>query len=353
MHDAGREQADRELEIIERRIRKIFTDCGKSLQQDIVQYFSRLAERDAEMRAMLEAGQYPLPARMTAEEYYRQWRLNQYLRGQHFINLQNKCADAVANAHELAIEYTNDHTAAIYASNRNFTAFTMDLLSHGKYSAGTDFELWDEATVSRLIKNQEINLMPHYPQRLALKRGIDLSWTKKQITAQITQSIIQGHDIATMRKALQSRIVTMSDASARRAARTAVTAAENAGRLDTMEKAQDLGIKYRKRWVCTKDAKTRYSHQRLDGKVVNADELFKSPLGGYLSAPGDNSHGAKPADLYNCRCRVVTVEKSGIEPEKRQMRVKNPVTGRNEIITANNYDDWLEWVKQQKARAGA
>lgn len=348
MRDIGREHADKELEIIERRVHKIFTDCGKSLKQDIEQYFARFAERDAEMQAALAAGTYPVPADMTPEEYYRQWRLNQYLRGQHLITLQDKCAAAVANAHEIAIEYTNDRIATIYASNRNFTAFTMDLLSRGKYSAGTDFELWDEATVRRLIKNQELNLMPRYPQRLALKRGIDLSWTKKQITAQITQSIIQGHDISTMRKALQSRIVTMSDASARRAARTAVTAAENAGRLDTMTKAQELGIKYRKRWVCTKDKRTRYSHQRLDGKVVNADELFKSPLGGYLSAPGDNRHGAKPADLYNCRCRVVTVEKAGIEPEKRQMRVRNPATGRNEIITANNYDDWLEWVKQQE-----
>lgn len=347
IRDIGRESADKELERLERHIQKIFRDCGKSLQQDIADYFSHLATRDAEMKAALDAGKYPLPDGVTAEEYYKQWRLNQFMRGQRYIVLQAKCADMIANAHEQAIAYTNDCMATIYADNRNFTAFTMDLLSNGKYSASTTFTLWDASTVRRLIKNPEINLMPRYPQDRALKRGIDLSWSKKQITAQITQSIIQGHSIPRIRRELQKRIVTMGDVSARKTARTAVTAAENAGRLDTMQRASEIGIKYRKRWVCTKDSRTRYSHQRLDGKTINADELFTSPIGGKLDAPGDNRHGAKPADLYNCRCRIVTVEKSGIEAEERQMRVRNPKTGRNEIISAGDYRKWLEWVRTE------
>jgi hypothetical protein len=40
-----------------------------------------------------------------------------------------------------------------------------------------------------------------------------------------------------------------------------------------------------------------------------------------------------------------TVEKEGIEAEPRQMRVRNPETGRNELISEMTYKEWLDWKK--------
>jgi hypothetical protein len=37
-----------------------------------------------------------------------------------------------------------------------------------------------------------------------------------------------------------------------------------------------------------------------------------------------------------------TVEKDGIEAEPRMMRVRNPNTGRNEVIKAATYTEWMK-----------
>ena len=85
--------------------------------------------------------------------------------------------------------------------------------------------------------------------------------------------------------------------------------------------ASDMGIKVRKRWVATKDGRTRHAHQKLDGQTVDWDKPFKSELG-KIRFPGDPR--AKPALTYNCRCTLRTVEKPGIEAEPRKMRVQTP-----------------------------
>ena len=190
------------------------------------------------------------------------------------------------------------------------------------------------------------DLMPFYPEAKALKRGIDLAWGKKQITSAVTSGILQGKSVGKIAKDLQSRIPEMNRASAVRAARTAVTGAQNAGRMDSYEAAAKMGIKVRKRWVATKDNRTRHSHQMLDGKTVDYDEPFVSDLGSEMMFPGD-PHGAKPADLYNCRCTMRTVEKEGIEEEPRKMRVRDPKTGKNVMVNEMTYQEWERWVKSR------
>ena len=130
------------------------------------------------------------------------------------------------------------------------------------------------------------------------------------------------------------------------ASRTAATAAQNAGRQDTYEKAAAMGIEVRKRWIATKDFKTRHSHAMLDGVTVDIDKPFISELGSKMMFPGDNT-GAKAADLYNCRCTMRTVEKEGIEAEPRQIRVRDPETGRNVVVNEMTYTEWLEWVERR------
>ena len=136
----------------------------------------------------------------------------------------------------------------------------------------------------------------------------------------------------------------MSRKSALRTARTAITSAQNGGRMDSYKAASDMGIKVRKRWVATKDSRTRDAHQKLDGKTVDWDESFTSKLG-EIRFPGDPR--AKPALTYNCRCTLRTVEKPGIEAEPRKMRVRDPKTGRNVVVEEMTYEQWERWVKSR------
>jgi hypothetical protein len=43
-----------------------------------------------------------------------------------------------------------------------------------------------------------------------------------------------------------------------------------------------------------------------------------------------------------------TVEKEGVEAEPRQMRVRNPKTGKTELVSEMTYAEWEEWVKDRE-----
>src|SRR5699024_5984214 len=183
-------------------------------------YFQRFQARDTAMKKRLDAGEI-------TEEYYKQWRLNQIGRGRRFEDLRDKLAERFTDAYETAVAYVNDKTPGIYSLNRNYAAYTIE-----KEVGDVGFTLWDEDTVRRLIV-EEPDVMPYYPPERAVRRGMDLDYGKSQTTKNVTSSILQGLTVKQMADNLQERIATMSRVSAVRAARTAVTAAENAGRMDS------------------------------------------------------------------------------------------------------------------------
>lgn len=330
MDDIGHKLTDKELAALEKRIRDMYKAASDELSDVINEYFKNFKARDEKYKAMVEAGE------MT-EEHYKQWRLAQIGRGERFEVLRDDLAERVYKANEVASAYINDATPGIYSLNRNYTAYTIE-----QVAGNVGFTLWDEETVRRLLV-EEPNLMPHYPEARAVKRGIDIAYSKQQITAAVTSGILQGKAIDGIAKDLQGRIYNMEWSSAVRAARTAVTGAQNAGRQDEYEKAAAMGIKVRKRWIATKDERTRHSHAMLDGVVVDIDKPFVSALGSKMMFPGDRA-GAKAADLYNCRCTMRTVEKEGVEAEPRQIRVRD-ADGRSVLVNDMTYFEWLEWVK--------
>lgn len=282
--DYGHQLTEKELATLEKRIAKVYREARDDLNKTIKSYFESFRKRDEDMKKKVESGE-------VTEEHYKQWRLNQIGRGKRFEDLRDRMAERYTKANEMALAYVNDETPSIYSLNRNYAAYTIE-----QVSGDVGFTLWDESTVRRLILENP-DLMPFYPEAKALKRGIDLAWGKKQITSAVTSGILQGKSIGKISKDLQTRIPEMNRASAVRAARTAVTGAQNAGRMDSYEAAAKMGIKVRKRWVATKDNRTRHSHQMLDGKTVDWDEPFSSELG-EIRYPGDPR--AKPANVYNC-----------------------------------------------------
>lgn len=332
--DLGHKLTDKELEKLERRIARLYREAGEELQATIDAYFEQFKKRDEEMKALIGTVQN---GEEWTEAKYKMWRLKQIGRGERFESMQDKVARRATDARAVAEAYTNDATPGIYSLNRNYAAYTIE-----QVAGNVGFDLWDEQTVKRLIVEQP-DLMPYYPPKRALKRGIDLAYGKKQITASVTSSILQGKSIKHMADDLQKRITTMSRDSAIRTARTAVTGAQNAGRMDSYAAAKKMGIKVRKRWVATKDNRTRHAHGMVDGQTVDWDKPFN--VDGYdMMYPGDMS--APGYLVYNCRCTVRTVERAGIEAEPRKMRVKN-ANGEYEIVSEMTFAEWQEWVKRR------
>lgn len=238
--DYAHKLTDKQLAELEQRIAKLYKEAADELTDTVRAYFEQFEKRDAAMKEKLDAGEI-------TEQQYKQWRLAQIGRGKRFEALRDKVAKRYTDANATAVVYVNDATPGIYSLNRNYAAYKIEQVSDK-----ADFTLWDEQTVKRLIVEQP-DLMPYYPPKRALQRGIDLKYGKQQITASVTSSILQGKGIGKIADDLQSRMRDMNRTSAIRTARTAVTAAENAGRLDTYRSAQDMGIKLKKQWVATLD----------------------------------------------------------------------------------------------------
>lgn len=326
--DVGHEQTEKILQKLERRIAQVYAEARDGVKQTIEKYWAGLVERDRYMRALVKKGEI-------TQDYYAQWLQNQIGRGERYEALQSQLAERVTNAAETAYAYINDATPSVYSLNRNYGAYTIE-----RVAGSVGFTIWDESTVRRLLVHQP-ELMPYYPPKKALKRGIDLEWGKKQIRAAIQSGILRGESIGEIANDLQRRIPDMSRKSALRTARTAVTGAQNGGRMDSYKAASDMGVKARKRWVATKDDRTRKSHRKLDGETVDWDKPFSNGL----MYPGDPS--GPGAEVYQCRCTMRTVEKAGIEAEPRKMRVRDPKTGRNVVVEEMTYEQWERWVKSR------
>ena len=275
------------------------------------------------------------------EQDYKLWRLNQIGRGRRYEALREKIAQRMTNAHETAIAYVNDATPGIYSLNRNYAAYTIE-----RVAGNVDFTLWDEQTVRRLIVEQP-DLMPYYPKAAAVKRGIDLEYGKKQITKCVTSSVLQGKSIKGISDDLQRYIPTMSRDSAIRAARTAVTGAQNAGRMDSYAAASERGIRLKREWVATLDNRTRHAHAMLDGTKVDMNEPFK--VDGYkIMFPGDRS--APGYLIYNCRCTMVAAV-DDIDSSDAMRRARDPETGESVLIKNMTYREWAEWKKSENSTA--
>lgn len=335
--DLGHKLTDKELAKLERRIAKLYREAGKELQATIDAYFEQFKQRDEEMEALIGTVQN---GKEWTEADYKQWRLNQIGRGERYQAMRDKVAHRMTDANAVAVSYTNDATPGIYSLNRNYSAYTIE-----QVAGNVGFDLWDEQTVKRLMVEQP-DLMPYYPPKRALKRGIDLAYGKKQITASVTSSILQGKSIKHMADDLQKRISTMSRDSAIRTARTAVTGAQNAGRMDSYAAAEKMGIKLKKCWLATLDARTRHSHAMLDGEQVAQDKKFSNGC----RFPGDPQ--GPPWEIYNCRCTLIAAVE-GVDTSSAQRRAKNADTGQTEVVSNMSYAEWAGWKKDTKQVASA
>lgn len=294
--DKAHRLTDKELAALEKRIASAYKQAADEMQNKVDAYFRSFAKRDAEQKALIGT---IVNGKPYTEQDYKQWRLAQIGRGKRIEALRDRLAECMTRANEVTAAYINGDMPKIYAMNRAYIIKSVREEA-GDILDGVDFALWDEQTVKRLLL-EEPDLMPYYPKERAVKRGIDLEYGKRKITEFVTQGILQGEGIDRMARKLMDNIVGMEQASAVRAARTAVTAAENAGRQAGREELESKGVILNKRWIATHDSRTRHEHAIADGQTVMNDMPFE--VGGeYLMFPGDGSMGASGWNIYNCRC---------------------------------------------------
>ena len=284
-NDYGHEYADNELKRLEKRIAKEYKQAAKEVEKKMNDYLAKFAEKDTKMKKRLEAGE------ITASEY-AEWRMRQMFTGDRWKAMSDTLSADLVNADKIAAGMINDSLPSSYAENFNYGTYEVE---HGA-KMNTNFVLYDKDTVINLMKDD-----PKIIPKANVDIPKDMVWNKRKIVSAVTQGILQGEAIPKIAKRLQS-VTDMDRRAAIRNARTYTTAAENKGRIDSYDRAKDMGINVKKEWLATLDELTRMEHRHLDGMAVDNDEPFETD--GYkIMYPGDPD--AEPEMIYNCRCAIV------------------------------------------------
>ena len=233
--------------------------------------------------------------------------------GKRWQERMDQVARQLTQVDETATAIVNGTRLGVFADNANFQN------SEAEKALGVRFDLYDSASVARLLDEQP-NLLP--PRKV--KRSTDIPWYHKQVANAVTQGILQGESIDKIAKRIGEQTGETSRKAMLRNARTAMTSAQNAGRMEAMHQQQDMGIRVQKKWIAAHDSRTRKAHRdpALAEQVIDIDQPFKTKLGEILF-PGDPA--AHPANVYNCRCALGYVYPE-YQPGIYKMSTKEPTT---------------------------
>lgn len=316
--DPGTMATQKAVDDMEKELKQVYGDAAKEMQAKLDAFQKAYGDKLAKKQELVKQG------KMTSME------LNAWMQGQMATDklLHDKIEQlqAVAtNANQKAMGMINGEQVGVFAENANYQSY--QLTQDAKMNLM--FSVYDESTAEKLLKDKP-ELLP--PKVVNGKK--DKAWNKKIIANSMLQGVIQGEGIPALAKRIANDTASTNMNAMVRYARTAMTAAQNAGRQEMLHRAKGMGIKVKKRWLATLDKRTRDAHQKLDGQTVDVDQPFTSDLGDIMY-PGDPS--ADPGNVYNCRCTMVYVYEDYPMEISDEMRRDNE-TG--ELITDMNYDEW-------------
>lgn len=323
MADAGTRYTDAAMREMERRFRAIYREAQADIIDKLNAHTKALYAKDAAKRAQVAAG-------TLSQQDYQDWLNGQVFIGKQWKDKVDSVATSLLYANQQANNIVEGKKRAVFGENATFQAYSLE---HG---AGMDlsFGIYDSATVTNLIREQ-----PELLPRKQVDANKDKGWNQEKIANCITQGVIQGESIPQIAQRIARDTASSNEKAMVRYARTAMTGAQNAGRMEMLHEAQDMGIVVKKKWLATLDSRTRDSHQYLDGQVQDVDKPFRSLLGN-IDYPGD--FHANPADIWNCRCTLI-YEYPEYMPQNAQRRAYNEDRTESELISGMTYKEWKAW----------
>ena len=313
--DIGHQETDAELAALIRRIHASYSIAIEELQKKIDDYMEQFEKQDAYYRALFDSGE------MDYSDFIK-WRRTAVMDTKQWKDMRDQLALDLTHENEIAASMINDTLPEVYAINHNYGTYEAEVGS----GYDTTYTMYDRFTAARLMKDNEY-VLPN------VNVPKDIAWNKQLIQSSVLQGILQGESMKDIAGRFE-RVVGMTESSAMRNARTAVTGAENSGRVDSYKRAEKMGIKMQQVWMATLDGRTRDSHAMLDGERRDVGKEFSNGC----RYPGDPSGDA--GEIYNCRCTLVAVVE-GADPY-------NPNLRKSEYLEKQGltYEEWKEMHRQ-------
>lgn len=324
--DAGRRETDKLLEEMERRVAKEYSQAASEMQTKLDKYLKAFERKDAAKQKLVADG-------LMSQKEYNQWRVGQIMIGERWTEMRDTLAADMHNSNLIARSVVNGYMPDVYALNHNYGTFEVESGS----LINTSYTLYDRQTVERLMREGDIlktdigKTTENALQEAFKRSGKDFHWQQGQIQSVTLQAILQGESIPHMAQRIARTMGEVNKASTVRYARTATTAAENAGRIDSYKRAEEMGIKMSQMWLSVHDGRTRHTHAMMDGEVCAVGETFSNGC----EYPGDPN--GPDEEIWNCRCSLRAVV-DGLTPMARALQS-------DESLGSMTFNEW----KAQKA----
>ena len=319
--DDGHDETEQVLADLEKRINKEYAQAEQEVQEKLDDYLRRFKVKDEIKRQAWQDG------KITKQEY-EQWRYGQICIGERWQEMKDTLAEDYTNAAEIAKSITDGYMPDVYAINHNYGTYQVEQGA----MVDTSYTLYNRQSVQRLF-NDDNKLYHDYGIKVGqqINAGKQMAWDKKQIQSVMTQALLQGESIGNIATRLSKTVGDSDRKACIRNARTMTTGVENAGRVDSYKRAQNMGIELMQEWLATLDSRTRHEHRQLDGQRVKVGEPFK--IDGYeLDFPADPKGAAHL--VYNCRCTLVPVIK-GFEIDASDLSERN-----TNKMQEQTYEEW-------------
>lgn len=317
MADPASKFTDEELKKVEKQLKSVYNQAYKDILQKQKDFNSKHLEKSKKYLEKVAKGE------MTQDQY-DSWLKGQVFQGDQWQAKKKQMLNVIYNSNKTATDILNGKTRGVFAFNATYANYDLE------HSAGINFGfgIYDTNTVINLVKNNP-KLLPEWK----IDQTKDYKWSQKKLNKQINLGILEGESLDKIATRLCNNLCTTNFNKMRTFARTAMTGAQNEGRLFSYENAKALGIKVKKQWMCTLDGHTRIEHQKLDGQTQDIDKPFEVD-GLKIRYPGDPA--AEAALVFNCRCTMV----GDIEDYPATYDRYDNIDGRP--IKQMTYGEWLD-----------
>jgi len=324
--DYGSTYADRREKMLGLRLQKVYRESQKDLEKQLDEFLDQHRKAGAVMWKKLQEGE------ITQQEYH-EWMKAQVFKGKQWRQKIDHMTDLLKTSNENALSIIRNEQYNVFSENANHEAFTIEKETTGAIS----FEIYDNSSLARLVRDK-----PELLPRKTINGRKDKAWNQGVIANAVARAIIQGDSIDKLARRISHDTANTDMKAMVRYARTAMTGAQNAGRIESMQQAEELGIQVRKGWLATLDGVTRDAHRQLDGQEQDIDKPFQSELGDIMF-PGDPM--AHPGNVYNCRCTLIHVYPKHQKAEWEGKRRDNET---REMIDNMSYREWVAAKEKQR-----
>lgn len=327
--DAAHDWTDERIAELEARMQTVYDTAASEMADKLKDFLGEFDSRNEKMKAKVASGEI-------TQKDYDDWLKFQSNRQVWLNKMAEELATDATRVDQLAMDYVNDELPNVYCENVNYSFYGIETeIGFDTHS----FTLYDQKTVALMLADPDA---VRYPTA-KLDEEKDAVWNYRKMNEALTQSILQGESIPNTAKRLRS-VLDMDRRVATRVARTTMTSAENAGRVESYRVADKAGVRVHKQWMATIDMRTRYSHRLMNGVHVPYDRPFVvGPNEKEMMHPADPK--GPPEEVYNCRCTLVGwVE--GIEAEDPEQW--------SDLPEGMTYEEWLkkarDWQEKAKER---